>query len=95
MTSQGAVPVGVLVLFECVELAALPSLVCQQLSQHNLHPVFKESDILHPIAFQPHVKDVHLPVLDCLTPARYCLFQHLYVVSSYDVVIRYLSIEIS
>ena len=65
MTPKDAVPVGVLVLFEGVELAVLEPFVGQQILQYHLHSAFKESDMLLAITFPPHVKDNHLPVLDC------------------------------
>ena len=64
MTTKDAVPVGVLVLFEFVELAVLEPFVRQQLPQYHIHLAFKELDILLTIAFLTHVKDIHLPVLD-------------------------------
>ena len=87
MTSKDAVPVGVLVLFELVELAVLEPVIRQQLPKYHLHLVFKESDILLTIAFLTHVKDIHLPVLDRphqplmhvvinLISVEYRMFQH-------------------
>ena len=46
MTSKGAVPLGVLIHFER-STGSLQLLVCQQLSQHHLHLVFKEANILY------------------------------------------------
>ena len=88
MTPKDAVPVGVLVLFELVEMAVLKKSFCQQLHQYHLHPVFKESDILLAIAFLMHVKDIHLPVLDSphqplmhvvinLSSIEFRIFQHI------------------
>ena len=68
--SKGTVPIGICVLFELVELAAFEPFVRQQLPKNNLHPPLKESDILLAITFLPHVKDIHLPVLNCLHQPR-------------------------
>ena len=56
MAPQNPFPNGVLVLLEAKVLAALQSLIRQQLSQHDFHLPFEEPYILLTITLLSHVK---------------------------------------